>query len=148
MPKTISCPNDLRPFGFNLLTGEACRVGARILTDVDEKARATIVDLLGLPYDAKLSENWNSGSIGSVMIPYHWFPMIYVWALLNDGARVVVTLRSGKAIGYYADDSPEKRQEMIGIYQETGELDRTYHVMGNLPGQGTRCEHMASGRIE
>jgi hypothetical protein len=35
--KTITCWNDLREFGIDPLTGEACGLGYRILFDLDER---------------------------------------------------------------------------------------------------------------
>src|SRR5690348_15044203 len=99
MSKTIYANHELRAFGISPLTGEACRVGARILSDVTEQGRKTVLDLLGLPPDTKLAEAWNSGGVGSVMIPYDLFPQLRVWCLLLDGARVVIVTTSGEAIG-------------------------------------------------
>ncbi len=35
--------NDLRAYGINYLTGEACAVGKRLLCDVNERGRAVVL---------------------------------------------------------------------------------------------------------
>ena len=43
--------------------------------------------------------DWNGGdAVGSLMVPYDWLPLLYVWALLRDGAHVVLAMTDGSAV--------------------------------------------------
>lgn len=65
---------DLRQFGINALTGEACAYNLRLLCDVSEQGATHVAAFLGLPVGTKFNENWNTmvgdqPAIGSVMLP-------------------------------------------------------------------------------
>ncbi len=61
--------DDLRRYGINSLTGEACPYSQRVLCDLTPRGKKIVFDLLGIPPTIPLSENWNSGSSFSMMIP-------------------------------------------------------------------------------
>ena len=64
-------PQDLEQFGIDLLTGEACGLGTRILCDLHTPGAEMLVrECLGLPCDVKFAEPWNSKGISSFMMPY------------------------------------------------------------------------------
>ena len=57
--KTVSCWDEIRPWGIDALTGEACSLGYRLLCDLTARGRATVERCLGVKIQ---SENWNGGS--------------------------------------------------------------------------------------
>ena len=56
----ITCWDDLRPYGIDVLTGEACGLSYRILCDVTESGKQTIQKALGIT-NLGLPDNWNRG---------------------------------------------------------------------------------------
>src|SRR5271157_4753075 len=92
--------NNLREYGINPLTGEACPFGVRILCDLTERGRKIVCDLLGIGYTTippagVFSDNWNSGSRYSCMIPRSLFDDLYVWCLLDGGCPEVMVSSDG-----------------------------------------------------
>lgn len=84
----ITDANHLLQFGLNCLTGEACAYGMRLLFDVNEDGAALLRLYLGLPYDAKFAENWNSQvdgkpAIGSIMLTRASLPDLAIFALFH-----------------------------------------------------------------
>ena len=58
--KKITCWDDLRPFGIDVLTAEACGLSYRVLCDVTERGKQTIQKALGIT-SLGLPDNWNHG---------------------------------------------------------------------------------------
>jgi hypothetical protein len=82
MAKTIKW-DDLRRYGINPPTGEACPFGQRILTDLTERGKRIVLDMMGIP-SATLTTNWNGGAAFSIMIPHDLFEQLYVWCTRNS----------------------------------------------------------------
>lgn len=102
--KMISCWNDLRPYGIDLLTGEACGMMYRYLCDVTEHGKKAIEKLFDV--ELKLPENWNRGAIGSIMLPPDMLVPIGIFALLEAGCKEVwVNDRSCLGIEESDDDA-------------------------------------------
>src|SRR3954449_12736939 len=81
-----------------VLTGEACLIGARYLCDLDERGARIVRAMLGLPRDCKLAGSWNSsGRIGphvaSVKLPTDLFDQLAVFCLFDAGAKHVIVTR-------------------------------------------------------
>ena len=96
--RRITCWQDLTQYGIEVLTGEACLIGARYLCDLDERGARIVRALLGLPRDCKLAENWNaSGRIGphvaSVKLPTDLLDQLAVFCLIDVGAKHVIVTR-------------------------------------------------------
>jgi hypothetical protein len=85
--KTISSWPDLRPYGIDILTGEACGLMYRILCDVNENGKKVIEKVFDV--ELKMPENWNSGAVGSIMLPYEMFVPFAIFALLESGCKEV-----------------------------------------------------------
>ena len=107
--QTIRDWNDLRHYGINLLTGEACAVGKRYLCDVSEQGRKLLCSIFGLPLTTQFSDNWNSHvngepSIGSIFLPPHLFGFLAAMILLQSGCRCAVVLATGPVYGIEPDD--------------------------------------------
>src|ERR1043166_1173788 len=82
--KTLRRFDDLRPYGLNILTGEACGLGMRYLTDVTEAGKKLIEKVLDVN-ELSLQSNWNSGSIGSIMLTQEFIHTCMIFALLQNG---------------------------------------------------------------
>lgn len=88
--KTITSTNPLETFGINILTGESCAFGMRLLCDLNEDGQALMRTFLGLPFDARFSSNWNSmvngkPAVGSTMIARETIPALIRFALWREG---------------------------------------------------------------
>ena len=71
--KTIRNWSDLRPYGIDCLTGEACGISARALCDLTEDGQKLVREFLGLPYNAPFAPAWNSAA-GSCFLPWDILP--------------------------------------------------------------------------
>lgn len=144
--KRVTCWNDLAPFGFSCLTGEACGLGYRILFDVTDKGRKAVGKCLGIP-DLRLGEAWNSGdpadpSVGSIMLSREMLVPMGIFALLEGGCTEVWQFQNGFLLGVEPSDPPEQ----VAAAAKIGEPERvrTYGYRGTA---GDRNVHMMSGRV-
>jgi len=145
--KTITCFNDLLPFGIDPLTGEACGLSYRILCDVTENGRKILAKAFGLP-TFTLAEAWNRGGatdphIGSIMLAFEMLTPLAVFALLESGCTEVWLVREGGIIGIEPGDDPEfieANRLLVG--------DRLARRLGYRGTAGDRNVHMMSGRVE
>ena len=106
--KTISCWNDLRPYGIDVLTGEACGLSYRFLCDVTERGRKILERWLSVP-ELNLSDAWNRGDVadphvGSILLTPEVLTGISVFALLEAGCTECWVCRNGSVLGVEADD--------------------------------------------
>ena len=84
---------NLRPFGFDCLTGEACGLMYRLLFDVTDASRKILGKCFGIS-KLTLGEAWNSGAtddphVGSIMLTHEMLLRIGVFALLESGCKEV-----------------------------------------------------------
>ena len=91
---TISGWEDLRQFGINVLTGEACAYNLRLLCDVSEEGREAALEWLGLPHDTKLAAPWNSTvdgrpAVGSIMLDRNAWERVGQFLLFRAGALAI-----------------------------------------------------------
>lgn len=143
--KAIDTWQDLRPYGIDILTGEACGYGMRYLCDLTEPGCRLVRELFGLRGDSPLGEPWNSRGVASAMIPYGLLGQLAAFALLSDGACAVLVLKGGGAVGYYPGDAPGRWQDLVDHHRRAGSLERTFSPTGG-PRVGSRMVHQASGR--
>lgn len=151
--------SDLQPYGVQALTGEACRVGYRLLADLTPEAARTFRDLYGLALDA-FRGNWNggSGACASVMLPPGCFADVAAWCLLLQARcpRVGIVYGadtySGFSVFGQGDDSAAEIQlfdSRVETQRETLKRHvRILRLATDQPGEGTRCTHQMSGRTE
>ena len=66
-----------------MLTGEACGLMYRYLCDVTDQGKKVIEKLFDV--ELKMPENWNSGAIGSIMLPPDMLVSLGIFALLESG---------------------------------------------------------------
>jgi hypothetical protein len=144
--KTISSWNDLRPYGIDALTGEACGLMYRILFDCTEHGRVIIGRAFGIPGIA-LEGPWNQGSkeephIGSIMLSLEMLVPIAVFALLESGCKEVWLLEKS-VLGIEATDSDDIVATAQKVYGET--IRRRLGYRGTA---GDRNIHVMTGRVE
>lgn len=137
--RTINCWNDLRPYGLDCLTGEACGLMYRILFDCTEDGRKIIGKWLGIPCIA-LEEPWNRGSpddphVGSIMLSGEAMLPIGIFALLETGCRKVL-MYERLLVGLESGDDEEdvarrfQGQKLLRSFAYRGTAgDRNIHVM-------------------
>jgi hypothetical protein len=98
--KTCSELRHLEQFGIKILTGEADALGYRILCDLDEQGVRVFKECFGMPHctnDADeppnngLAENWNSGSIASVMLTGYELVPLAIMGFYLQGYDVIVS---------------------------------------------------------
>jgi hypothetical protein len=136
--------NELRRYGINPLTGEACPFGLRVLTDLTERGRRILLDMLGA--ECTLRANWNSGSEFSMMIPRSMFQDLYVWCLISDGIDEAIVSEEG-VCGRTAGDTDEDWTEFYDNLQHFDKHPRRISPVGG-PRRGTRMVHTMSDRSE
>lgn len=144
--RRVTCWNDLAPFGFSCLTGEACGLGYRILFDVTERGRKALGKCFGIP-DMRLAEPWNCGdptdpAVGSVLMARELLTPLGIFALLEHGCTEVWQYQNGYLLGIEATDPPEQ----IAAAAKLGESERVrvYAYRGTA---GDRNVHAMSGRV-
>lgn len=139
--KTVATWSDLRPFGVDLLTGEACSLMYRVLCDLTVQGKRVVERCLSVEIR---SENWNSGPaddphVASIMLTDEMLTPLAVFALLDAGCREVYTTDRG-AVGIEESDSAEQ----VDRAKRVCKLQRRFAYQG--PHQD-RNEHMMSGRV-
>lgn len=136
--KSIHGWGDLRRYGINLLTGEACAIGMRGLCDVSEKGMADLRQFWGLAHDARFQSNWNSGAAGSCFISYGAFNELSAFLLLMDGCEAVaVTDR-----GIFGLEKGDEAGRMIG------DVKRWYRRVEGQEERNLSSVHAMSGRAQ
>jgi hypothetical protein len=149
--KTIRDARDLEKYGINLLTGEACRVGRRILTDLTARGVCIVGDMLGIDHK-QFRENWNSKvngepAVASFMLPYSMIRDLMVWCLIKDGCTAIIETDEEYIYGREDSDDPEKWDERVDFFRKHYKWIRTI-TLKDGPSRGTRMVHAMSGRAE
>ena len=135
---------DLRRYGINTLTGEACPYSMRVLCDLTEQGRHIVLDMLGCDL-GPLPRNWNSGSDFSIMIPRCVLHEdLLVWCLLSTCCDEVMISRDGIK-GREPCDSDEEWSAYVAFVREQFADSRLVSRIGG-PSRGTRMTHAMSGR--
>jgi hypothetical protein len=143
--KTVNSWNDLQAYGIELLTGEACGLGYRLLCDVTERGRKTVEKCLGLT-SLVLPESWNRGSkedphVGSIMLTREMLEPLAVFALLEGGCHEVYLVKNS-VVGIEPSDPPDAIEDVkrwAGV-----EYARRLAYRGTA---GDRNVHVMSGRV-
>lgn len=144
----IQCWDDLRPFGIEMLTGEACGLSYRVLCDVTQKGKQTIEKTLGVA-NLGLADNWNRGAlddphVGSIMLVPELFIPLAIFALLEHGCREVWRTKSEGLVGIEQADDPERVEAIKRMYADTDNFARRYAYAGTT---GDRNRHEMTGRV-
>ena len=141
--KTVRNVRDLKEYGINGLTGEACGVGMRLLCDIGPKAERILGELFGGVQFVKTAWNGQDGAKKSAMLPHSLFADIAAYCLLSeDGFDVVITRPDfGLATGF-------SREEWEKIRAGTGFSNLKYsRIYAGKGTAGMRNRHEMSGRI-
>mgnify|MGYP003407426869 CR=1 FL=1 len=113
---------DMQPFGFNCLTGEACGLSLRMLVDITAPARDILKEWMGVS-SLEVPDNWNSGSIGSVMMDHNIPVSLAVFCLRARGFESAFILNSGVVMGA----SGEYRKEYEALVNEENVKSMEYY---------------------
>lgn len=146
--KKINSWDDLRTFGIECLTGEACGLSYRLLCDVTERGKRVLQVALGIP-DLNLPDSWNRGDpddphVGSMMVAPELLVPLGVFALLENGCREVWRTKSDGLFGFEPTDDPERIDVLKRFHVENDNLVRRYAYAGTA---ADRNRHEMSGRI-
>jgi hypothetical protein len=144
--KNVNCWSDLRPYGIDLLTGEACGLSYRLLCDVTDKGRGLLQKAMGLP-GLVLAEPWNVGNaqepnVGSIMLPHCMLVPLGIFALLENDCREIWLCKNEFLIGVEFSDSPATVRAMEDFAER--DIVRRLAYRGTA---GDRNVHQMSGRI-
>jgi len=143
--------DDLRKLGLNLLTGEACNMGMRLLFDMNAKAVEVMQNMLGGCVKFEPGSNWNScaggtPAVASVMLPPDWLTEVAAYFLIENGYNTVAVNVVGNctmaAVGFKTSEQHTLEQFMSALGLVRGRGFRTYHTTGE-----TRNKHAFSGRV-
>ena len=160
--KTISRLSDLEDYGFYPLTGEACNLSMRMLVDLTEQGCKLFCECYGLPrVDNQFNENWNSGSVASVMLPHDAWKSLGVFALLSGAHHTVLCLEDGTLVGVKEGESYRggdgDSDSDLGTFTFSGGTEMPWpssygkivriYGLGSNPHVGTRNVHAISGRV-
>jgi hypothetical protein len=144
IPNCVTSLQDLRPFGFNCLTGEACGIGLRLLFDVNEKGKEILCSFLGVS-DITLLPDWNGGdAIGSVMLARDAAFELAVWCMIGEYQEVWHNRSCGEIHGLEPDQI-ELAHATWG-HDKDGHDWRIYRREGTAAG-GLRNRHEMTGRV-
>ena len=144
----FTCWDELRAYGVDMLTGEACGLSYRLLCDVTEKGKHTIQIALGIA-NLELHDSWNRGEpqdphIGSLMVVPELLVPLGVFALLENGCHEVWRTKSDGLWGVEPTDDPERVEAFKRLHADNGNLVRRYSYGGTA---GDRNRHEMTGRV-
>ena len=144
----INSWDDLRPFGIDLLTGEACGLSYRLLCDVTQKGKQTIQKALGVA-NLELPDNWNRGDpqdphVGSIMLVPELFIPLAIFALLDHGSPEVWRTKTRGLVGIESADALERIAAVKRLYTDADNFVRRYAYAGTA---GDRNRHEMTGRV-
>ncbi len=137
--KLISCWDDLREFGFDLLTGEACGLMYRLLFDVTAQGKGILEKCFGVGLN--LSESWNRGtdekpSVGSILLSNEMMVPIAVFTLLESGYDECWICEKGVVAFKTTDPDTDRWKKRFNV-------QRRFSYSGTA---GDRNRHEMSGR--
>jgi hypothetical protein len=146
--KAIASWHDLEEYGIDVLTGEACGIGIRVLCQVDPSGKELLDSFLGVQIE--MSGLWNSAGstpeapIGSLMLPRRLYKDIAIYALLRDGYHVAVE----RAHVVRAYSKKAWHEEFHSIHRKASWANEcVLYFRSTGPGDGLRNRHMFTGRM-
>lgn len=145
--------SDLRVFGINVLTGEACAYGQRLLCDVNEQGKALLAEFFGMP-NIQLAPPMNSRvneqpSVGSVMLERSAWRALAHFGHFHQGALAYAEIPSeipnGPIVGIYSENRLQEYERASTGDASTFRLVRNFR--SSQPRVGSRNVHAMSGRV-
>lgn len=104
MSKSLHSFKDLKAYGINALTGEACGYSLRVLCDLNEDGVALIEEFFGSTLQVTENSNWNSQveekpAVGSVMLARSIFQDLALYCLWRENYAGALMMSDGSVIG-------------------------------------------------
>lgn len=141
----------LEQFGVNLLTGEACAYGMRLLCDMNERGAELVRTFLGLSRAVTFESNWNSQvngepAIASVMLTRDTLWELARFALFQAGADYAIRYNDGTLLGL--DRSSRYCENYLKLAADNPAVTVFYNNarLSNQPHVGDRNVHAFTGR--
>lgn len=146
--KTLHSLSDLTQYGVAVLTGEADRLGQRMLCDLSERGRDLVARFLGCPELDCFALPWNSSvgevpAVSSVMLGRAALQELMLFAMTTDAAHAAVVRHpDGTLVGLGADDPYLERYRQLAA----GMGYTIYTTLRSLNSQADRNMHVMTGR--
>lgn len=146
--KSISSWSEFNEFGINLLTGEACAFGQRILCDLNEDGVNWINRFFSTNIDS--GNNWNSmvgekPSVASIMLTKATLNEIAVFILFCEGYSLVAKSQ-GVVVGF--DNESWERHKHFYEDAKSIQIIRNIKNHDSNVSKGDRNIHQFTGRTE
>ena len=161
--------NDLKAYGFDLLTGEACKLSLRGLFDITASGRDILrgfLSALDMKMTLQLPSEWNGCKAGgektvnSVMLPYELFRPLAAYILLTrGGCRTVYYANDGSVVGVDKGEAAETEEQYESLPENQKLYEGDYEdfkgksylnirkiTVYQAPGTVDRCQHQFSER--
>jgi hypothetical protein len=144
--KSVSCWQDLEPFGFHALTGESCGLMYRVLFDLTTEGQQVAQKCFGVP-KLHLADPWNRGDaaqphVGSIMLSPEMLVPLAVFALLESGCSECWVYANGAVFGVEPGDGKDQVEACHRVSRD--QLVRTLRYGGTA---GDRNVHLMTGRV-
>ncbi len=147
--------SDLKKYGINPLTGEACALSMRTLCDLSEKGADLMCNFLGLQYrnpaTTVFAQNWNSmvgedPAVASTMLPRGLFPDLCKFAIFTvSRAKYALNSPDGAWHGYDADFVSDLGYSEEELFKR---IPGEWYRNPLAPDAGSRNVHQFTGRTE
>jgi hypothetical protein len=135
----------LKTIGIDVLTGEACGIGMRVLCDINDNAQRLISEFMG-GIDCT-SPGWNTSAHKSLMLTWDFIKDLRIYYLCTQYEVVIYSYgnkNSYPSIYCMTHDTWKGIQEYFRyIWNRDNTKTRIYTARGGL-----RNQHEFSGRIE
>jgi len=145
---TILDWRDMSRYGIEVLTGESCAFGLRLLCDLNIDGFELLREFFGLFGTAPVKgSNWNpevngKRAICSIMLPKDMLRSLAAYVLFRQGYEAIHDAGFGPVYGLTTTDIASLTQEQ----QATIRRNPAYN--SNIPMKDGRCIHQATGRSE
>ena len=142
--------NDLKQFGINPLTGEACKLSMRTLCDLSDKGVMLICDFLGLQPNG-FNANWNSKvdndpAVASIMLTRGIFDDLCKFAIFTvSNYKYAHKAADGTWHGYGADFVHNLGYSEDKLFAT---VPGDWYRNPKAPEAGSRNVHQFTGRTE
>jgi hypothetical protein len=123
--KRINGWDQLRPYGIDLLTGEACALVYRGLFDLTAPGLELVRSIVGAVSIQTPSDRNGGEAVGSLLMPYTFFEPLAVFALfqVDKVQHVVVSHKADTYSGVRVIGcSGEERDEVIAVVRALGDF--------------------------
>lgn len=148
--KSVRNADDLKRYGFDCLTGEACGLNLRLLFDVTAEGKSLLETVLGVR-EITLLQDWNGGdAVGSCLLTREMITTVAIFGMLfRDNCievwqEVTNDTPSGEVFGI--ENEEELALAIDCNLARVGAAWRRFK-RSPYPGSGDRNLHAVSGRV-